>query len=82
MYPNAKEHNPDPAYIRQLLSDAGLSQVAAAKILGVSDRHMRRYVAGNVPCPYPVQFCLETMRRGAAARRLVRSQLLSRAPAD
>lgn len=35
-----------PAQFRHLLAKAGLTQVEAARLLDVSDRTMRRYVAG------------------------------------
>ncbi|MFA5976540.1 MAG: hypothetical protein WC859_10315 [Elusimicrobiota bacterium] len=75
--PNAQHHNPDPAYLLQLLEKAELSQSEAARRLGISDRMMRLYlafperrdgqgtVAKRVECPYPIQYCLEQLASGS-----------------
>lgn len=42
---------PTTARIRELLKRAGLSQLAAARELGVDPRTMRRYVLGEVTIP-------------------------------
>lgn len=71
MKPDASKHNPDPAYLRGLLSRAGLSQRAAAERIGVSERMMRYYLAptgaDHRPAPYTVQFALEAMASVSAA---------------
>lgn len=64
MKPNASKHNPDPAYLRELLERAGLSQREAARRIGISDRMMRYYLADgeqNKPAPYSVQYALESL---------------------
>lgn len=62
MKPDATKHNPDPAYLRELLARAGLSQRAAARVIGIPERTMRYYLASDDrECPYPVQFCLESL---------------------
>lgn len=65
--PDATRHNPDPAYLRGLLSAAGISQRAAARRIGVSERVMRYYLspksADYRPAPYVVQYALECLRR-------------------
>lgn len=66
MKPDAALHNPDPAYLRGLLDQAGLSQREAAARLGLSERMMRYYLshAGSTthrPAPYPVQYALEQL---------------------
>lgn len=65
MKPNASKHNPDPAYLRELLARAGLSQREAARRLGISDRMMRHYVsldpASYTPAPYAIQYALEAL---------------------
>jgi transcriptional regulator with XRE-family HTH domain len=64
MKPNASKHNPDPAYLRELLDRAGLSQREAARRLGISDRMMRYYLAegeANKPAPYAIQYALENL---------------------
>lgn len=61
MQPNAETHNPDPAYLRSLLERAGLSQREAARRIGISERVMRYYLAGDREAPYPTQFALERL---------------------
>lgn len=64
--PDASNHNPDPAYLRGLLDNAGISQREAAKLLGISERMMRYYLAeedsgSHRSAPYPIQFCIEAL---------------------
>jgi len=65
MTPDASKHNPRPEYLRALLQQAGLSQRAAARRIGISDRVLRYYLAAESadhrPAPYPVQFALEAL---------------------
>lgn len=65
MKPSASQHNPDPAYLRGLLTRAGLSQREAAHRVGVTDRMMRYYLSLNPdswkPAPYAVQYMLENL---------------------
>lgn len=66
MKPDVTLHNPDPAYLRGLLNQAGLSQRKAAHIIGISERMMRYHLvatddAGYRPAPYVVQFALEAL---------------------
>lgn len=66
MKPDSTKHNPDPAYLRQLLSDAGLSQRKAAHTIGIAERMMRYYLVDPEletyrPAPYLVQFALECL---------------------
>lgn len=61
MKPNALKHNPDPAYLRELLERAGLSQREAARRIGISERVMRYYLSGEREAPYPVQYALENL---------------------
>ena len=82
MSPDISNHNPDPEYIRLLLSRIGISQAKAAKQLGIDPRTMRRYVLGELDCPYPVQFCLEAMLRAAETRSSVLRHLKGRVPVD
>jgi transcriptional regulator with XRE-family HTH domain len=44
--------------LQRLLDSAGLSQRGAAKAIGISERHMRRYVAGEAEVPLVVEFAL------------------------
>lgn len=64
--PNAETHNPDPAYLRELIERAGVTQRKAADLVGVSDRMLRKYLAKResvsaLEAPYSVQFCLECL---------------------
>ena len=66
MTPDATTHNPDPAYLRGLITRAGINQREAARRLGISPRMMRQYLADtNVKtaalAPYLVQFGLECL---------------------
>ena len=63
MKPDAKKHNPDPQYLRDLLKAAGLTQRGAATVIGISERTFRDYLNGNnsSKAPYPVQFALESL---------------------
>lgn len=65
MMPNAGQHNTDPAYLRELLRAAGLTQKQAALKIGVTPRTMRRYLsttaADKQAAPYVVQFALERL---------------------
>ena len=73
MTPDASKHDPRPEYLRALLQQAGLSQRAAARRIGISDRVMRYYLAdeyaGYRPAPYPVQFALEALASSGAGDR-------------
>lgn len=44
--------------LQKLLDRAGLSQRGAAKAIGISERQMRRYVAGEADVPLVVEFAL------------------------
>jgi len=63
--PDASLHNPDPAYLRELIARAGLTQHGAAEQIGIKSRAMRYYLtdpaSGNrfLVAPYPVQYALE-----------------------
>ena len=61
MKPDATRHDPRPEYVRALIAQSGLSQREAARRIGVSERVMRYYCAGEREPPYPVQFALESL---------------------
>ncbi len=63
MHPDPRKHNPDHGYLRSLIEAAGLSQRAAARSIGISERTMRYYLSGERECPYPVQFALEALAK-------------------
>jgi len=70
MTPNAKLHNPDPAYLRKLIEIIGMAQEDIAAKMGVNNRLFRMYIANRKAksaqtCTYPVQFCLEAMANSA-----------------
>lgn len=62
--PDARQHRPEPAYLRELLARAGISQRAAARALDLDERSIRYYVAGEKEMPYTVQYCLEALAAG------------------
>lgn len=53
-----------PAELRATLERFGISQVRAAKILGVDDRSLRRWVLGEAPIPILVERVLDAASRG------------------
>ncbi len=63
MQPNAETYNPDPTYLRELLTRADITQRGAAKVIGISERSFRDYLNSNTKskAPYPVQFDLEML---------------------
>jgi len=66
MRPDASRHDPSPDYLRALIARAGLSQRAAARRIGISERMMRYYLAdagtpAHRPAPYTVQYALERL---------------------
>lgn len=71
--PNATLHDPRPEYLRALLQRAGLSQRAAARRIGVSERMLRYYLAApdadHRAAPYTVQYALEQLAAGAVPHK-------------
>jgi len=68
MKPDASRHDPRPEYLRALLAQAELSQRAAAKLIGISDRQMRAHlcdpsIPGYRTPSYAVQYALEQLAR-------------------
>ena len=41
----------DPVQLRKLLDKAGLTQTEAARLVGLTDRTMRRYASGETKVP-------------------------------
>ena len=62
-----KYFNSDPAYLRSLIAQAGISQREAARRLGISDRSIRYYVSGQLTVPYVVQLGLEELAKDRPA---------------
>lgn len=64
MKPDASRHDPRPEYLRALIAQSGLSQVACATRIDVSPATMRKYLmpkdaASRLEAPYLVQYALE-----------------------
>jgi transcriptional regulator with XRE-family HTH domain len=60
--PDARSfYNSSPDYLHSLIERAGISQREAARRLGISDRSLRYYLAGQMPVLYTVQFALECL---------------------
>lgn len=47
-----------PKQLRKLLERAGLNQSKAARLIGLTDRSMRRYIAGELETPRAVEYAL------------------------
>ncbi len=47
--------------LQRLLDTAGLSQCAAARLIDISPRQMRRYIAGEACVPRTVEYALRWM---------------------
>lgn len=54
-----------PADFRSCLQRLGLSQTGASRVLGVSDRAVRQWIAGDRSVPEPVAKLLRLMDAGA-----------------
>ena len=68
MKPDASHHDPRPDYLRALLADAGLTQRAAARLIGISERQMRAHLCsptlpGYRTPSYPVQYAIEQLTK-------------------
>jgi len=66
--PDASRHDPRPEYLRALLAQSGLTQRAAAQLIGISDRQMRAHlcdpsIPGYRTPSYAVQYALEQLAR-------------------
>ena len=61
MKPNAKDYDPRPEYFRELVESTGLTQKKIAETLGVDERTIRRWLAGDRQFPYTVQLALESL---------------------
>lgn len=44
--------------LQKLLDSAGLSQRGAAKLIGISERQMRRYIAGDAKVPKFIEYAV------------------------
>ena len=59
MKPDAQMHNQDHEYFKQLVQSTDMSVLKLAKIIGHDDRTIRRWMSGERPFPYTVQFTVE-----------------------
>jgi hypothetical protein len=50
-----------PGQIRELLAKANVSQCGAARQIGISERSMRRYIAGEMRMPEPAVTALQSL---------------------
>lgn len=66
--PSAKQHRPDPAYVRELIAQAGLTHVQLAQRMGCTTRTIERWVSPRGRIPYAEQFLLEAIARANAPR--------------
>lgn len=66
--PDSLLHRPSDEYLRDMLERIGLSQRAAARLLGVNERTMRYYCSGEQPMPYTVQYAVEMLVFNATGR--------------
>jgi hypothetical protein len=65
MIPDASKHNPDPAYLRELIGRAGLTQNETARRIKIGYRTLQCYLADTGPrCDYRTQFALECLAKG------------------
>jgi DNA-binding transcriptional regulator YiaG len=60
------------AQLRAILDRLGLSQVGAARFLDVDDRTVRRWIAGDIAVPRPVEMLLRLLDECPAAMRHAR----------
>ena len=61
MKPDARMHNQEPEYFRQLVESSGMPLGRLAKIIGHDERTLRRWMAGERKFSYAVQFIVESV---------------------
>ncbi len=61
MKPDASTYNQDPQYVRDLVLSIPMTRVELCKLLGITDRALRLYMAGTRKLPYLTQFALECL---------------------
>lgn len=69
MTPDAKLHNPDPAYLRSLIDTANLSLSETARLIGMTRNGLRNYLRDPSEhlartADYRTQFALECLAKG------------------
>lgn len=65
--PDASNHRPEPAYLQHLLAKTALSERAAERLLGFSERSLRNFMQGKSRIPYTLQFCMEVLARSGTS---------------
>ena len=61
MKPNAKQYDPRPEYLAELVKSTGMTRAALANRLGYDERTLRKWLNGERQFPYSVQFALECL---------------------
>lgn len=56
--------------LQKLLDSAGLSQRGAAKLIGISERQMRRYVAGDAKVPKFIEYAVRWVAQLSNGKRM------------
>ncbi len=62
--PDATKYDPNPKYLRKLVDSSGLSQRQCAATIGVDERTMRAWLAGDRAFSYPIQYAMEQLAKG------------------
>lgn len=61
MRPNAKDYDPRPEYVADLVGSLPHTRRELAEILGVTERCLRHWLSGDREIPYTAQFALECL---------------------
>ena len=61
MKPDASTYDQRPEYLAEMIRSTGLTQAALAKIIGVDERTIRRWLSGQRQFDYTVQFAIECL---------------------
>ena len=61
MKPDASTYDQRPEYLAELIRSTGLTQAALAKIIGVDERTIRRWLSGQRQFDYTIQFAIECL---------------------
>lgn len=63
MRPDATRHRPEPAYLRALAEQSGMSLRELSRVSGIQWTRLRRILSGEQPARYPEQYVLERLSR-------------------
>jgi DNA-binding transcriptional regulator YdaS (Cro superfamily) len=61
MIPDARNYDPRPEYLAELVGSLPHTQTELAAKLGVTDRCLRQWLSGARQFPYTAQFALECL---------------------